>query len=74
MLTGRPDGYREQTAIRRDAANVDVNFATGSKGTLRTSLFYTDLFYETPGGLPEAQFKENPPNRPGPEHDPRPVL
>ncbi len=60
------DGYREQTAMRRDAANVDVNFATGSKGTLRTSLFYTDLFYETPGGLTEAQFKENPKQaRPG---------
>lgn len=60
------DGYREQTAMRRDAANVDINFSTGAKGTLRTSLFYTDLLYETPGGLTEAQYKANPKQaRPG---------
>jgi len=60
------DGYREQTAMRRDAANVDLNFKTGTKSTFRTSLFYTDLSYQTPGGLTLAQYNENPKQaRPG---------
>ncbi|MEJ7643204.1 MAG: TonB-dependent receptor [Chryseolinea sp.] len=54
------DGYREQTRMRRDALNSDIIFATGSKSSLSMTLFYTDLFYETPGGLTKMQFNENP--------------
>jgi len=54
------DGYREQTKMDRDAINADVNFLLGSRSSLNATLFYTDLFYETPGGLNKAQFEEDP--------------
>ena len=54
------DGYREQTEMRRDAVNADVSFALNARNTLSTSIFYTDLFYETPGGLTKAQFDSRP--------------
>lgn len=60
------EGYREQAAMRRDAANVDLQFSVGKKGTLSAFVFYSDLFYETPGGLTKAQFDSNPKHaRPG---------
>jgi iron complex outermembrane receptor protein len=62
------DGYRTQAAMRRDALNADVRIALNAKSTLSTTLFYTDLFYETPGGLTLAQFEEDPRQaRPGAE-------
>jgi len=54
------DGYRQQTAMRRDAVNADLAFKINSKSTLSASVFYTDLFYETPGGLTKAQFEQDP--------------
>lgn len=54
------DGYREQTAMRRDAFNADVTVQLNSRNALSATLFYTDLNYETPGGLTQAQFDENP--------------
>ena len=53
-------GYREQTSMRRDAINTDLRFAVNSKSTLAASIFYTDLYYQTPGGLTQAQFEANP--------------
>ena len=54
------DGYREQTALNRNALNADVKFRTGSKGTLSSTLIYSDMFYETPGGLTKAQYEADP--------------
>lgn len=54
------DGYREQTMMRRDALNLNLEFQLQSKGILSTSLFYTDLFYQTPGGLTKAQYDADP--------------
>lgn len=54
------DGYREQTATRRDALHGDINFRVDSKYSIAATLFYTDLFYETPGGLNKAQFDADP--------------
>lgn len=54
------DGYREQTKMNRDALNMDVSFVLNSRSTLTGSIFYTDLLYETPGGLTKAQYDENP--------------
>ncbi len=54
------DGYREQTAMRRDAFNVDFNLRFTSEHKITASLFYTDLFYETPGGLNKSQYDANP--------------
>lgn len=54
------EGYREQTAMRRDALNTDLTFSVGRSSTLTAVLFYTDIFYETPGGLTLAQYQSDP--------------
>lgn len=54
------DGYRQQTAMRRDGIHGDLNFHLSPDHTLSATLFYTDLFYETPGGLNKAQYDANP--------------
>jgi iron complex outermembrane recepter protein len=54
------DGYREQTKMRRDAFNFNLEFQLNPKEILSTNLFYTDLFYQTPGGLTKAQYDADP--------------
>ncbi|HEX6892798.1 MAG TPA: TonB-dependent receptor, partial [Chryseolinea sp.] len=54
------DGYRQQTKMDRDAINADVNFLLTPKSSLNATVFYTDLFYETPGGLTKTQFEADP--------------
>lgn len=54
------DGYREQTALRRDALNLDLQFQVGRSSILRSAAFYTDLYYQTPGGLTKAQYGQDP--------------
>lgn len=54
------DGYREQTAMKRDVLNADVKFRAGEKGTLSSTVILSNLRYETPGGLNLSQFKANP--------------
>jgi iron complex outermembrane receptor protein len=54
------DGYRQQTRMRRDALNADVTTAINERNTLSATLFYSDLYYGTPGGLTKAQYDENP--------------
>lgn len=56
----RSEGYREQSAMERTASNVEFGLEAGSKSFLSATIFYTDLFYETPGGLNESQFKDDP--------------
>ena len=59
-------GYREHAAMRRDALNTDWRFAISKKSTLSASLFYTDLYYQTPGALNKAQYDTIPKEaRPG---------
>jgi iron complex outermembrane recepter protein len=66
-LTGRilyahqeSNGYREQTRMTRDAIQADLTWALSAKTSLSGTLLYSDLFYETPGGLTLTQFNENP--------------
>jgi iron complex outermembrane recepter protein len=54
------DGYREQTAMQRDGLHGDLSFRLSPSHTLSSTLFYTDLFYETPGGLNKTQFDADP--------------
>jgi iron complex outermembrane receptor protein len=54
------EGYRRQSAMRRDALNADISVKTGSRATLSSTIFYTDLFYETPGGLTKAEYDADP--------------
>jgi iron complex outermembrane receptor protein len=54
------DGYRQQTAMRRDALNLELQVQLASKTILRSTSFYTYLFYETPGALTKAQYDQDP--------------
>jgi iron complex outermembrane receptor protein len=56
----RSDGYRENTALRRHylQASEQWNYRPGH--SLKFLALYADLQYQTPGGLTQAQFEENP--------------
>ena len=66
------DGYRQQSALRRDAFALDARTVASPKTTLSVHLLYTDIDYQLPGGLTRAQFAADPrqarpgtPARPG---------
>ncbi len=54
------DGYRVHSAMRRDAVHVRGQLFAGQKRTLSVHALYSDLSYQTPGGLNLAQFTEDP--------------
>ncbi len=54
------DGWREQTNTRRDVANYTGTFNISPKQSISTNIFYSDLYYQTPGGLTAAQVLANP--------------
>ncbi len=54
------EGYRQNSSTNRDAFSLQLQHAIGDRGVLSSSLFYTDLFYQTPGGLTQAQYDANP--------------
>jgi iron complex outermembrane receptor protein len=54
------EGYRAHTAYNRDVLNVRSQFYTSSRRTVSFNGFYTQLFYEIPGGLTLQEFEQNP--------------
>ncbi len=56
----RSDGYREHTALHRKTFQTAHQWQYSPKNQLRLFALYTDLDYQTPGGLTEAQFADNP--------------
>ncbi|MFY0591657.1 TonB-dependent receptor [Roseivirga sp.] len=56
----KSDGYREHNAMDRNTLELDGLFFPNEKRTISTSLLYSDLFYEIPGGLNPDQRDENP--------------
>lgn len=55
----RSDGYRDQSASRRDALKWQGNWQL-AKQAFHFLIAYTDLFYQTPGGISLAQMQLNP--------------
>ncbi|GLU56780.1 ligand-gated channel [Dyadobacter frigoris] len=53
------DGYRKQSGMVRDAIRFTSNSKVG-KGTLSLLGMYSDLTYQTPGGITLAQYKTDP--------------
>ena len=49
------DGWRNHTNMRRDVANYNAGFFISQKRTIHTNIFYSDLYYQTPGGLNRRQ-------------------
>lgn len=50
------DGYRQQSALRKDVFSWDTHIKAGQKGQLTTNILYGALQYQTPGGLTLQQF------------------
>ncbi len=54
------DGYREQSQMRRNALHLRSQYFVDEKRTISVQGLYSDLFYQTPGGLTIGQFRQNP--------------
>ena len=48
------DGYRQQTQMRRDVGSWETLLKSSDKQTIHAYILYSDLYYQTPGGLTEA--------------------
>jgi len=60
------DGYRQQAKMRRDIATWESLLKVNDKQTLHAYISYSDLYYQTPGGLTLAQYNADPKQaRPG---------
>jgi iron complex outermembrane receptor protein len=53
-------GYRQQSAMRRDVLQGDLKWDISQKEQLSALLFYTNLHYETPGGITQMQMDSVP--------------
>ncbi|QJW90390.1 TonB-dependent receptor plug domain-containing protein [Spirosoma taeanense] len=54
------DGYRNHSALVRDNISLIGSFNVSDKRTVSVLGLYSDLHYQTPGGLTQAQFQVNP--------------
>jgi iron complex outermembrane receptor protein len=60
------DGYRDQSRMRKDNILFRMSLKGNEKVQTEMLMMYTDLYYQTPGGLTLAQFLSNPrQSRPG---------
>lgn len=53
------DGYRNNTAMRRDALTWDAVLKKSTNSTLQSHFIYSDMQYQTPGGLTRAEYDLN---------------
>lgn len=54
------DGYRNQSAMRRDVATYESRLRISDKQKLSVLAMYGDLYYQTPGGLTLTQYNATP--------------
>ncbi len=54
------DGYREQSALRRDVFSWEASARAGENDRITGSFFYSDLYYQTPGALTLSEYNSNP--------------
>lgn len=54
------DGYRQQTRMRRDIGSWETMLRPNDKQTIHAYMLYSDLYYQTPGGLTEAEYNKDP--------------
>ncbi|WP_412467739.1 TonB-dependent receptor [Pedobacter sp. KLB.chiD] len=56
----RSDGYRQNSAMNRKYLQTSQQWNYSNHGTLKAFAFYSDLKYQTPGGLTAAQLDQDP--------------
>ncbi len=54
------DGYRDHSKLRKDVVQWNAKTRISNKDKTELILLYTDLYYQTPGGLTLAQMDQNP--------------
>lgn len=54
------DGFRDHTRMRRDVINWQTSIRSTERQDLKASVLYGDLYYQTPGGLTQAEYNANP--------------
>lgn len=54
------DGYRDHTSYERISGELSSRISLSRAHSLSTHLLYTDMDYQIPGGLTEAEWKDNP--------------
>ena len=54
------DGYRQQSQMRRDVGSWETLVKTSDKQTIHAYLLYSDLYYQTPGGLNQTEYDTDP--------------
>lgn len=54
------DGYRQQSALRRDVLQWNGKWSMSAKETISFFAFYSNLHYETPGGINKKQMDSLP--------------
>lgn len=54
------DGYRDQSAMYRNAVHISSVQKLSEKNLLRANLLYSDYYYQTPGGLTKAEMDADP--------------
>ena len=54
------EGYRDHSRMDRRTFQVFSEMKTNSSSSVAVNLFYSDLFYQIPGGLTEAQRDQDP--------------
>jgi len=54
------DGYRQNSVLKRKFIQAANNWTYSPNGQLKALIFYSDLGYQTPGGLTLAQFLQKP--------------
>lgn len=56
----RSDGYRDHTALNKKAFQTAHQWDYNATSQLRLYALYSDLYYQTPGGLTRSQYDSNP--------------
>lgn len=56
----RSDGYRDHSGMERKYFQTLHRWNYAKNAALKAFVFYSDLHYNTPGGLKEDQYQENP--------------
>lgn len=56
----RNDGYRENSALNKKTFQTAHQWQYSTRGRIKWFGLYSDLFYQTPGGLTLDQYKNNP--------------
>ncbi len=54
------NGYRVQSSMRKDNLQYQFEFNQGTRASINGIVLFSDLHYNTPGGLTAAQFAANP--------------